>query len=77
MNYAKRHFQFEIIDAVGIHFLHLKMTFLDQISCNHFKQFQDHNITSNKWSDLNNERFYHVKQTVENGWRCDITIRSL
>ena len=34
-------------------------------------------LTSDKWSDKNNERFYHVKQTVENGWRCDITIRSL
>ena len=43
-----------------------------------FMQFQHHNnITSDKWSDQNNERFYHVKQTVENGWRCDITIRSL
>jgi hypothetical protein len=26
-----------------------------------------HNITSDKLSDQNNERFYHVKQTVENG----------
>jgi hypothetical protein len=49
-----------------------------------FMQIQHHNITSEKWSDQNNERFYHVKQTVdhrrpgvENGWRCDITIRSL
>jgi hypothetical protein len=31
-----------------------------------FMQFQHHNITSDKWSDQNNERFYHVKQTVEN-----------
>ena len=31
-----------------------------------FMQFQHHNITSNKLSDQNNERFYHVKQTVEN-----------
>ena len=31
-----------------------------------FMQFQHHNITSEKWSDQNNERFYHVKQTVEN-----------
>jgi hypothetical protein len=29
-------------------------------------QFQLHNITSEKLSDQNNERFYHVKQTVEN-----------
>ena len=29
-------------------------------------QFQHHNITSEKWSDQNNERFYHVKQTIEN-----------
>ena len=42
-----------------------------------FVQFQHHNIASDKWSDQNNERFYHVKQTVENGWRCDITIHSL
>jgi hypothetical protein len=39
-----------------------------------FIQLQHHNITSDKWSDQNNERFYYVKQTVENGWRCDITI---
>jgi hypothetical protein len=26
----------------------------------------DHNITSDKLSDQNNEKFYHVKQTVEN-----------
>ena len=31
-----------------------------------FMQFQHHNITSDKWRDQNNERFYHVKQTVEN-----------
>jgi hypothetical protein len=31
-----------------------------------FMQFQHHNITSDKWSNQNNERFYHVKQTVEN-----------
>jgi hypothetical protein len=31
-----------------------------------FMQFQNHDITSDKWSDQNNERFYHVKQTVEN-----------
>jgi hypothetical protein len=31
-----------------------------------FVQFQHHNIASDKWSDQNNERFYHVKQTVEN-----------
>jgi hypothetical protein len=31
-----------------------------------FMQFQHHNITSDKLSDQNNERFYHVKQTVEN-----------
>ena len=31
-----------------------------------FMQFQHHNITSDKWSDQNNDRFYHVKQTVEN-----------
>jgi hypothetical protein len=42
-----------------------------------FMQFQHHNITSDKLSDQNNERFYHEKQTVENGSRCDITIRSL
>ena len=29
-------------------------------------QFQHHSITSDKLSDQNNERFYHVKQTVEN-----------
>jgi hypothetical protein len=31
-----------------------------------FMEFQHHNITSDKLSDQNNERFYHVKQTVEN-----------
>ena len=31
-----------------------------------FMQFQHHNITPDKLSDQNNERFYHVKQTVEN-----------
>ena len=31
-----------------------------------FMQFQHHNITSDKLSDQNNEKFYHVKQTVEN-----------
>ena len=31
-----------------------------------FMQFQHHNITSDKLSDQNNERLYHVKQTVEN-----------
>ena len=31
-----------------------------------FMQFQHHNITSDQWSDQNNERFYHVNQTVEN-----------
>ena len=57
------------------------LTFKDEIFrsdfLTSFMQFQHHNITSDKWSDQNNERFYHVKQTVENGWRCDITIRSL
>ena len=28
-----------------------------------FMQFQHHNITADKGSDQNNERFYHVKQT--------------
>ena len=46
------------------------LTFKDDIFrsdfCDHFKQFQHHNITSNKRSDQNNERFYQVKQTVEN-----------
>ena len=31
-----------------------------------FMQFQHHNITSDKLSDQNNEKCYHVKQTVEN-----------
>jgi hypothetical protein len=31
-----------------------------------FMQFQHHNITSDKLSDQNNERFYHEKHTVEN-----------
>ena len=31
-----------------------------------FMQFQYHNITSDKLSDQNNERIYHVKQTAEN-----------
>ena len=31
-----------------------------------FPQFQHHNITADKLSDQNNERFYQVKQTVEN-----------
>ena len=31
-----------------------------------FMQFQHHNITSDKLSDQNNEKLYHVKQTVEN-----------
>jgi hypothetical protein len=30
-----------------------------------FMQFQQHNITSDKLIDQNNERIYHVKQTVE------------
>ena len=47
-----------------------------------FKQFQHHNITSDKWSDRNNEILSREinrrkQETVENGWRCDITIRSL
>jgi hypothetical protein len=29
-------------------------------------QCQHHNITSDKWSDQNNERLYHVKKNVEN-----------
>jgi hypothetical protein len=29
-----------------------------------FMQFQDHNITSDKWSDQNNERFYHMKRFI-------------
>jgi hypothetical protein len=29
-------------------------------------QFQYHNITSDKLSEQNNERIYHVKQTAEN-----------
>ena len=32
-----------------------------------FMLFQHHNITSDKLSDQNNERLYHVKQAVENG----------
>ena len=31
-----------------------------------FVQFHHHNITSDKWSDQNNDRFYHMKQIVEN-----------
>ena len=31
-----------------------------------FMQFQHHNITSDKLSDQNDEKFYHVKQTAEN-----------
>jgi hypothetical protein len=31
-----------------------------------FMQFQHHNITSDKLIEQNNEKFYHVKQTVEN-----------
>ena len=31
-----------------------------------FMQFQHHNITSDKLSEQNNERCYHVKHTVEN-----------
>ena len=31
-----------------------------------FTQFQHHNITADKLSDQNNEKFYQVKQTVEN-----------
>ena len=44
-----------------------------------FMQFQYHNITSDKLTDQNNERFNHVKQTSKTGDRrkCDITIRSL
>jgi hypothetical protein len=34
-----------------------------------FMQFQHHNITSDTRNDQNNERFYHVKQTVENRYR--------
>ena len=46
------------------------LTFIDDIFRSDFLrsfiQFQHHNITSDKWSDQNNKRFYHVKQTVEN-----------
>ena len=74
MNYEKIQFEREIIDVVVL-------TFKDDIFrsdfLRSFMQFQHHNITSDKWNEQNNERFYHVKQTVENGWRCDITIRSL
>ena len=41
-------------------------TFKDDIFRSDFLQFQHHNITSDKWSDQNNERCYHVRQTVEN-----------
>ena len=41
-------------------------TFKDDIFRSDILQFQHHNIISDKWSDQNNERFYHVKQTVEN-----------
>ena len=34
-----------------------------------FKQFQHHNITSDKLSDQNNERFYHERQTSKTGDR--------
>jgi hypothetical protein len=46
------------------------LTFKDDIFRSDFMrsfiQFQHHNITFDKWSDQNNERFYDVKQTVEN-----------
>jgi hypothetical protein len=46
------------------------LTFKDDFFRSDFKrsfmQFQHHNITSDKLSDQNDERFYHVKQTVEN-----------
>jgi hypothetical protein len=49
---------------------HVVLTFKDDIFrsdfLRSFMQFQHHNITSDKWSDQNNERFYHVKHTVEN-----------
>ena len=46
------------------------LTFKDDIFRSYFlrsfMQFQHHNITSDKWSDQNNERFFHVKQNGEN-----------
>ena len=50
--------------------MYVVLTFKDDIFRSDFfrsfMQFQHHNITSDKWSDQNNERLYHVKQTVEN-----------
>ena len=65
MSYEKIQFEREIIDV-----RYVVLTFKDNIFrsdfLRSFMQFQRHNITSDKWSDQNNERFYHVKQTVEN-----------
>ena len=81
MIYEKIQFEREIIDVVR------SLTFKDDIFISDFlrsfMQCQHHNITSDKWSDQNNERFLsretnrRKQETVENGWFCDITIRSL
>jgi hypothetical protein len=43
------------------------LTFKDDIFRSDFtRSFTHHNITADKLSDQNNERFYQVKQTVEN-----------
>ena len=60
MNYEKIQFEREIIDVVVV------LTFKDDIFrsdfLRSFMQFQHHNITYDKCSDQNNERFYHVKK---------------
>ena len=51
-------------------YMYVVLTFKDDIFrsdfLRSFMQFQHQNITSDKWSDQNNERFYHVKQTIGN-----------
>ena len=41
------------------------------MSWGRFTLFQYNTITSESelWTDQNNMKMYHVKQTVENGWR--------
>jgi hypothetical protein len=53
---------FDFIVCYDIDNVHIEVTSIQKLII----QFQHHNITSDKWSDQNNERFYHVKQTVEN-----------
>jgi hypothetical protein len=62
MNYEKLQFEREIV-------LIFKDAIFRSDFMRSFMQFQHHNITSDKLSDQNNEKCYHVKQTSKTGDR--------